>query len=121
MLEWKIATRDEVLAKRIEDMKNTFDTWFRDYWARQTTKDVMLSEKSPLPHVYYLMTKPIEEVKLLLPDEGMYECGSCGKSVDEWIETAFSFCHEYGCGMSLCKDCAAKLAKQINGWIKKED
>lgn len=49
----------------------------------------------------------------IVDPEGTERCSSCGKDVEEWIETEFSFCDEYGCGMALCKDCAEKLKNEI--------
>ena len=74
----------------------------------------MLSENSPLEHIYYKMTKPFKEIKEKYPIEAKEKCSSCGKYVDKWIETKFSFCEEYGCGMSLCKECANKLKDVID-------
>lgn len=36
-------------------------------------------------------------------------CSSCGEMQTEWLECEFSFCDEYGCGMSLCKECIDAL------------
>lgn len=113
MLEWKVKTGDEQLRESIETCKATFDTWFKDYWSKTCTKEKMLSEKSPLPHVYYKMTKSFEEVKKLLPLEAKHECKNCRKMVDKWIYTSFSFCDEYSCGITLCEKCAKKWAKKF--------
>ena len=74
----------------------------------------MLSSDSPVEHVYYKMTKSFKEVKEKYPDFALQECSSCGKSVDRWIQTEFSFCDEYGCGMSLCKSCVGKVKKALD-------
>lgn len=116
MLEWKILNEDVKLKNEIQRCKDSFDAWFSGYWSKQCTREKMLSEKSPVPHVYYKMCKPFEEVKERYPEKET--CSSCGRSVSEWIETSFSFCNEYGCGMSLCKECAETLAKQINEWLR---
>lgn len=113
MFEWNIVTRDERLAEIIENCKITFDYWFDCYWSKQVTRAVMLSEKSPVPHVYYKMTKSFDEVKALLPHEGTRTCSCCDNECLEWIETSFSFCNEYDCGMVLCKTCATKLKNKI--------
>lgn len=73
----------------------------------------MLSENSPVPHVYYKVCKPFQEVKENFPYAALEKCSSCGNYVDKWIETSFSFCDEYGCGMSLCTQCANKLKNVI--------
>jgi len=46
-------------------------------------------------------------------DEALEKCSSCDKYVDRWVETDFSFCDEYGCGISLCKECVKKLNNLI--------
>lgn len=117
MLEWKIVTGDEKLEKEIERVKNSFDSWFDKYWKDVISKEKMLSEDSPVLHVYYKMCKSEDEIKKKFPLEAMEECSSCGKYVDKWIETRFSFCNEYGCGMTLCKDCAEKLRDEINAFL----
>lgn len=114
MLKWKIKNGDDKLRKEIQNTKDTFDKWFNDYWARQCTKEKMLSENSPVEHVYYKMTKSFEEVKKKYPLNAKQQCSSCGKYVNKWIETEFSFCNEYGCGMSLCKKCGDKLKDLID-------
>lgn len=73
----------------------------------------MLSPDSPLPHVYYKMCLPFEEVKEKLPHEAMRSCSDCGELTNIWIDTDFSFCDEYNCGMSLCPKCAEKLKNKI--------
>lgn len=113
MLEWKIVTGDEKLKKIIEDTKKNFDAWFKVHWANRVSRETMLSPESPLEHVYYKMCKPFEEVKEKYPHEAKESCSSCGKLTDIWIETSFSFCHEYGCGMNLCPKCAGILKKRI--------
>lgn len=74
----------------------------------------MLSPDSPIENIYYKMCKPFDEVKAKFPLEAQEKCSSCGKQVDEWLETSFSFCNEYGCGMVLCKDCIDKLHEKIH-------
>ncbi len=74
----------------------------------------MLSPESPCEHVYYKMCKTFDEVKEKYPLEAQEICSSCGEYTDKWIETSFSFCDEYGCGMVLCKKCAEKLKDKIS-------
>lgn len=118
MLEWKIVTRDEKLKQTIDVMKKTFNSWFEKCWSGKISKEKMLSEESPLLHVFYKMTKPIEEVKILLPHEGMEVCSSCEQEVDSWIEAGFSFCDKYECGIHLCKNCAKALRDKINEFLE---
>lgn len=117
MLKWTVAIGDEKLKREIERVKRDFDKWFSNYWDSRCSKEKMLSETSPVEHIYYKMCKSFEEVKEKYPYEAKERCSSCGKHVDEWIETSFSFCDEYGCGMSLCKDCTEKLYIQLGEWL----
>lgn len=110
-MEWKIKNGDEKLRETIEYTKSTFEQWYIKHWEKRCTREAMLSEDSPLEHIYYKMTKSFEEVKEKYPYEALEECSSCGNYVDKWIETDFSFCGEYGCGMSLCKECFDKLTE----------
>ena len=119
ILEWKIVTGDEKLRREIQKCKDTFESWFGSYWARNCTREKMLSPDSPIEHVYYKMCKSFDEVKEKYPLEATERCSSCGKDVSEWIETSFSFCDEYGCGMTLCKDCAEILHKKIHEFVDK--
>jgi hypothetical protein len=119
MLEWKVNNEDKKLKTIIKNTKDGFDSWFNSYWSHKCSKETMLSKESPLEHVYYKMCKPIKEIKKKYPLEGKEQCSSCGKYVDEWIETSFSFCDEYGCGMSLCKECAKKLYEKMDKWLNK--
>lgn len=112
-LKWKIVTGDEKLKNTIERLKETFDRWFNEYWAHKISREEMLSPSSPLPHIYYKMCKTPEEIKEKFPYEVQETCSSCGETTDIWIETDFSFCNEYGCGMKLCPDCAKELKKKI--------
>jgi hypothetical protein len=114
MLKWEIKNGDDKLKEIIQNTKDTFEGWFKNSWSRTCTREKMLSENSPLEHVYYKMTKSLKEVKEKYPHEALERCSSCDKYVDKWIETSFSFCDEYGCGMSLCKECANKLKDSIN-------
>lgn len=113
MLEWKIKNGDDKLKKGIQRTKETFDEWFKNYWWGQCTREEMLGENSPIQHVYYKMTKTFDEVKEKYPEDALEMCSCCGRYVDRWIETEFSFCNEYGCGMSLCKKCANELKEVI--------
>lgn len=113
MLEWEIKTGDEKLRNEIKRCKDGFDGWFNSCWAKRCSKEKMLSENSPVPHVYYKVCKPFQEVKENFPYAALEKCSSCGNYVDKWIETSFSFCDEYGCGMSLCTQCANKLKNVI--------
>ena len=113
MLEWKVVTGEEKIRARIEETKKNFDGWFRNYWATRVTKEQMLSPESPLPHVYALMCLPPEKAKESVPSAYFETCSDCGKDTAIWIETTFSFCDEYGCGLSLCPECAKKLKGAI--------
>lgn len=113
MLEWKAVTGEEKIRGAIERMKKSFDSWFCNYWAKQVTREHMLSPESPLPHIYALMCLPPERAKEITPENYFEKCSDCGKQTDIWIETTFSFCDEYGCGMSLCPECAKKLKNVI--------
>lgn len=117
MLEWKIMNGDEKLEKEIERVKSSFESWFSKYWENKISQEKMLSENSPCLHVYYKMCKSKDEIKKKFPFEAMEECSSCGNNVEQWIETEFSFCDEYICGMILCKDCARKLKDKINEFL----
>lgn len=111
MLEWKITNADEKMQQEIQRCKETFDDWFyrQTDWHKRITKEEFLSENSPLPRVYYKMCKTPDENKERFGKSFMENCSSCGALTDTWIETSFSFCDEYGCGMSLCKECAKAL------------
>lgn len=113
MLKWRIRNGDDKLKDEIQRTKDGFDNWFKSGWEKRCTREKMLSEDSPLEHVYYKMTKTLEEIKEKYPYEALERCSDCGEYVDRWIETDFSFCDEYGCGMSLCKECADKIKKLI--------
>lgn len=114
MLEWKVVTGEEKLIRKIKDMKERFEGWFRDFWEHKCTKEQMLSPESPLPHIYALMCLPPEQVKEEYPSYFYEKCSDCGNDTAIWIETSFSFCDEYGCGMTLCPRCARKLKRAIN-------
>ena len=109
MLKWEIKNGDDKLREEIKETKASFDSWYKGCWEKRYTKEQMLSKNSPVEHVYYKMTKTFEEVKEKYPLSAKKDCSSCGEYVDKWIETEFSFCDEYGCGISLCKECADKL------------
>ena len=113
MLEWKVVTGEEKFQRLKEGMKHRFDEWFSSVWAHKYSREEMLSPQSPLPHVYALMCLPSEEARKIHPSDYYEECSDCGKRTDIWLETDFSFCDEYGCGMSLCPDCARKLKAEI--------
>lgn len=117
MLKWEIKNGDDKLRNEINRQKEGFDKWFNNYWDNKCSREKMLSENSPVLHVYYKICKPFEEVKERYPFEAKERCSSCGNYVDEWIGASFSFCDEYGCGMSLCKECAKKLHKQIGEFL----
>lgn len=118
MLEWKVKTGDEKLKESIHRCKETFESWFNNYWAHKCTRETMLSDKSPVEHVYYKMTKTFNEIKQKYPYEAKECCSSCGDDVYIWIETSFSFCDEYGCRMKLCKKCAKNLSNMIDKLLK---
>ena len=40
-------------------------------------------------------------------------CYVCGKKNKFLARMDFSFCHEYGCEMQICKDCLDKMSKMI--------
>lgn len=113
MLEWKVKTGDKKLKNEIKRCKDGFDDWFNSSWAKRCSKEKFLSEDSPFPRVYYKVCKPFKEVKEKFPYEALEKCSSCGNYVDKWIETEFSFCDEYDCGICLCKECANKLKDVI--------
>ncbi|MBK5239862.1 hypothetical protein [Clostridium sp.] len=114
MLKWEIKNGDEKLKDEIKSTKDSFETWYKNCWSKSCTKEKMLSENSPVYHVYYKITKTFAEVKKKYPLKALKECSSCGKYVDKWLETSFSFCDEYGCGMSLCKDCLGELKELMD-------
>ena len=113
MLKWKIGRGDEKLKKEIQRCKDSFDSWFNNYWSHRVSREVMLSPQSPCEHVYWKMCRTFDEVKKKYPLDAKECCSSCGKYTDIWIETSFSFCNEYGCGMSLCPKCADILKRKI--------
>lgn len=114
MLKWKVMSGEEKYNVKKQDMKAGFDAWFSYFWENKCDKETMLSPQSPLPHVYAIMCLSAEEGKKICPSNYYETCSSCGNDVETWIETGFSFCSEYGCGMSLCIDCAKKLKEQIS-------
>ena len=114
MLKWEIKNGDDKLREDINYTKTSFDEWFSIYWQRECTREKMLSEESPVYHLYYKMTKTFEEIKKEYPYDALQQCSSCEEYVDKWIETKFSFCNEYNCGMSLCKKCADELSNLTN-------
>lgn len=115
MLEWKIKKGDDKLKEEIKRTKETFDKWFNSScWSKKYTKEQFLSKDCPVPHVRHKMILPFDEVKKLYPLDAKECCSDCEDYVDEWIETSFSFCNEYGCGIKLCKKCANKLKNKIN-------
>ena len=113
MLEWKVMSGEKKFNKRKRDFEENFEDWFADHWRHKCSRETMLSPQSPLTHIYALMCLPIEDAKLICPSNYYEQCSDCGKSVDRWIETEFSFCEEYGCGMGLCLECAKKLKAEI--------
>lgn len=114
MLKWEIKNGDDKLTLEIQRMKSEFDSWYEGCWSKRCTRERMLSEDSPVKHVYYKMVKTFDEIKKEYPYEALERCSDCGDHVDKWIETEFSFCNEYSCGMYLCKDCAEKVKIVIN-------
>ena len=44
-------------------------------------------------------------------DDGKKECNNCEKHVNKWVETSFSFCDEYDCGIAFCEKCSKELGK----------
>ena len=113
MLEWKIKDGDTKLKNEIAKLKDTFDSWFNPHWSKTCSREKMLSDESPVLHVYYQMTKSLEEIKEAYPLSAMQLCSSCGNYVGKWVETKFSFCNEYDCGISLCKECLDNKIKRI--------
>ena len=111
MLTWRVNNGDDMLKKEIQRTKDNFDNWFERFWESRCTREKMLSEDSPVEYVYYKMTKTFEEVKERYPDNALERCSDCGEYVDKWVETEFSFCDEYDCGMYLCKSCVDKLVR----------
>lgn len=112
-LEWKWMTGREKFEICKADFTKRFDSWFNSFWKNQCSKKEMLSPDSPLPHVYALMCLPYEEAKYITPSNCLSECSDCKKKTEVWLETTFSFCDEYGCGLVLCPECAEKLRHQI--------
>ena len=70
----------------------------------------MLSEDSPVKHVAHKMTKTLEEIKEMYPDEATEKCDCCNKRVDLWIEAEIDV-EEYGHTVVLCKKCVSKMGK----------
>lgn len=119
MLEWNCVTAEEKLRNNVKEWKKNFDVWFKEYWSHKTTKEKMLSPESPVPIVYHKMCLPFEELKEMYLHDEYEECSDCGERCETWIETNFSFCHEYGCGLVLCKECAKKLRDSIELFLMK--
>lgn len=113
MLIWEIKNGDDELRNEIKHKKKTFDKWFERCWSNRCTKEKMLSKDSPSQWTYYLMTKPIDEIKKRFQGAGVCQCSSCGEYVGEWIETEIcsEFCSDNGCKLVLCKECFSKLKK----------
>lgn len=105
MLEWNIVTGDEELSRKIESMKARFDTW--------KSADYPLLTQTERRRRFCFMNMPFEKIKEEFPQEAKQICSSCGESTEIWLETEFSFCDEYGCGMRLCPKCAENLRKKI--------
>lgn len=114
MFDYKIVTEDQRLFEIIENCKETFDSWFDHHWANNVARGQMLSEDSPLPHVYYKMTKSFDEVKRLLPDEGKVECSSCECLVSEWIEIG-----DDNNSLRICKECSIDLQETLYEWLNR--
>ncbi|WP_418434114.1 hypothetical protein [Anaerotignum lactatifermentans] len=112
MLEWNIVTGDEKLSRKIESMKARFDTW--------KSADYSLLTQAERRRRFCFMNMPFEKIKEEFPQEAKQICSSCGESTEIWLETEFSFCDEYGCGMCLCPKCAENLRKKIVE-LKKEN
>lgn len=115
MLKCEVKTGDDKLREEIERVKNMFDKWFETTWSNRCTREQMLSEKSPVEHIYYKMTKSFDEVKRKYPYEAKEECSSCGEYFDNWMQLDFSF---YNWSddihtLNLCKECANKLKNGI--------
>lgn len=121
MLTWNVVTGEEKICRRIKATRESFDGWFRNFWAHRITREEMLSPDSPLPHVYALMCLPPEKAKEAAPRDYFEVCSDCGKNTAIWIETTFSFCDEYGCGLSLCPECAKKLKNAIEAMERAGD
>lgn len=121
MLEWKVVTAEEKFADLKRRTEQEFDDWFNAYWASRCSRDTMLSPESPLPHVYATMCLPAEDAKLICPYNYYEVCSDCGGKTDIWLETSFSSCDEYGCGMSLCPDCVRKLKAEIQRLDRRAD
>jgi hypothetical protein len=117
MLEWKCVTAEEKLRDNVEDIKEEFDVWFNEYWSHRTTREEMLSPNSPVLHVYHKMCLPFDQVKEMYLHKSLKECSDCGEKCERWIETNFSFCNEYGCGLTLCEKCAKKLRDCIDMFL----
>lgn len=112
-MKWKIKIGNEKLRKEIERTKKEFDEWYNNFWSEKCSKEKMLSEESPVKHVYYKVIKTFDEVKKEYPLEAKQQCLSCKKYVDTWIESEFDV-EEYSCGLTFCKNCIDKLYKMFN-------
>lgn len=99
MLEWKIGTQREAIKlerKRLEQvvstklsLKSGMSKWITD-WLSKTDEELMQTNTKKKT------------------------CCNCGEYVDRWIETDFSFCDEYDCGIAFCEDCAKEIANKFN-------
>ncbi len=58
------------------------------------------------------------------PDEDYietgYHCDLCFKPRQYLLETLFSFCDEYGCGLHICKECAGVIGKLAESMPEEE-
>lgn len=116
MLKWRIRTGDEQLKENIRDLRDSFEEWFETYWKDSCSKQVMLSEKSPVLHVYYKMTKSLDEIKRKFPYEALTQCSSCDEYVNMWIETTLNVCDEKH-RVCFCKDCAENINNTIKEFL----
>lgn len=126
MIKWEFKTGDEELKKSIQKIKEDFDEWFGEFWENRISRDKMLSEESPVRHVYYKVCKSFEEVKKEYPYANKEQCNFCDNYVEEWFEGTFSNL-EYECGdnifFNICHKCIKDINKMevTNNYLHKKD
>ena len=107
--KWKLKTGDEQLQEEMSRIRSTFDDWFNNYWSKKVSREYMLGDKSPVPHIAYKMTKTFDEIKDLYPHETLLLCVSCYKYVDKCVVSNFE-CEEYNFEVRLCQDCVEEMS-----------
>lgn len=111
-MEWKLMNGDDKLRAEIKRVQNDFDLWFERYHSKRTTREEMLSDISPVPHVAHKMTKSFEWLKEKYPYESVERCNSCGEYVSDWLESEHDV-EEYSFKMCVCKKCAVEMSKMF--------